>query len=131
MATIREIELTDICNGEKIVCKSLRDAAATLERSTCYVREKINGEEYLKDRKGNLFRGRFLNAEYIPGNLRCGKVARQQLCWKCKKSGGKCSWSRKFKPVPGWVAVETQIHNSYNSTFISYNIIECPEFIEG
>lgn len=37
----------------------------------------------------------------------------QQLCWTCKKSCGKCPWSKNFTPVAGWEAEETLIIMHY------------------
>lgn len=44
---------------------------------------------------------------------------RTNLCFDCGKACGKCSWSRDFTPVKGWVAKQTRD---------SYEIMSCPEF---
>lgn len=56
------------------------------------------------------------------------------LCWKCKKAYGKCSWSKKFKPVKGWEAKRCIINNGTCSDgksrleVVSYMVKSCPEF---
>lgn len=50
----------------------------------------------------------------------------EQPCWKCTKSAGGCSWSRRFEPVEGWDAMPTSVNRvSPNPTFV---IRQCPEF---
>ena len=59
-----------------------------------------------------------------------------QLCWRCEKACGGCSWSRDFTPVPGWKAKPTKIisytanENGGRKKYYmdSYEIHECPEF---
>lgn len=46
------------------------------------------------------------------------------LCWKCKKSGGKCEWSAFLKPVPGWEAIPTLI----SEEIPSYQVVRCPKY---
>lgn len=46
-----------------------------------------------------------------------------QLCWRCKNACGNCSWSRDFKPVLGWTAVET-----FKDGNITYSVTKCPAF---
>ena len=64
-----------------------------------------------------------------------------QLCWRCSKSCGGCSWSRRFQPIQGWEAEPTivkQISNRRDAagkriyiTIKSYKITACPMFKEG
>ena len=51
-------------------------------------------------------------------------------CWTCQNAcNNGCSWSRSFKPVEGWKAEKTYIES--NGIFAeSYNVIECPKYIE-
>ena len=51
-----------------------------------------------------------------------------QLCWRCKNACGGCSWSQCLKPVDGWTAIPTIIHDD-GGDFSSYDIKKCPEFI--
>ena len=52
-----------------------------------------------------------------------------QLCWKCAKACGKCSWSRDFTPVTGWVAERHDVAMwPEGKEAVSYRIYECPEF---
>lgn len=56
----------------------------------------------------------------------------QQLCWSCRNAvpteDGRrgCSWSREFRPVPGWTA-ELAAKTGFGLTWC---IIGCPEFRE-
>ena len=52
----------------------------------------------------------------------------QQLCWKCRKAAGGCSWSDRLEPVEGWTAKKAVIKNSPKDYIRSYEILECPEF---
>lgn len=53
-----------------------------------------------------------------------------QKCWGCKNVYDGCSWSRKEKvPVRGWDATPT-IKRSGGVTIHSYDIRDCPEFVE-
>lgn len=49
---------------------------------------------------------------------------REQLCFSCEKSDGKCSWSKNFTPVDGWVAKKTNIKKIGSSYFVK----ECPKY---
>lgn len=53
------------------------------------------------------------------------------LCWSCKNACGKCSWSKKFKKVKGWVAEKTIIKgdpNGLEPEIKSYLVISCPKY---
>ena len=52
-----------------------------------------------------------------------------QPCWTCQKACGGCSWSRSFKPIPGWIAEKTFIPSNDRHAE-SYKIISCPEYIK-
>ena len=50
------------------------------------------------------------------------------ICIKCRKSGGLCSWSSNLKPVLGWDA-EAIKRNTVSSGMIDgYYVKACPEF---
>jgi hypothetical protein len=61
------------------------------------------------------------------------------LCWGCQRAtGGKngCSWSRGFRPVIGWDAIETKMKmqrtkgGTWEKISIgSYVVLRCPEFV--
>lgn len=54
-----------------------------------------------------------------------------QKCWSCKKYAGGCSWSREFKPIPGWEATPRTYgaHPKHKIPGMeSYDIRECPEY---
>lgn len=54
------------------------------------------------------------------------------LCWDCAKAIGQCSWSNynTRKPVKGWTATPTIIHQSHMTDVHSFNVTACPEFIK-
>lgn len=54
------------------------------------------------------------------------------ICADCQNPINSCSWEREFKPVEGWVAVQTEIlmfsgsgRNPRRSD-VSYDVISCP-----
>ncbi len=48
-------------------------------------------------------------------------MAEYTLCWDCENSVKKgCKWAKKFKPIDGWTAEETNK---------GYLVRDCPEFI--
>lgn len=55
----------------------------------------------------------------------------QTLCWTCRNAVPDkdwiygCSWSRRLKPVEGWVAERT----TKKPDLQSWKVIECPEYI--
>lgn len=56
---------------------------------------------------------------------------RSNICIECANSGGRCSWSRDFEPIPGWMATPIQIRGQRNrqlATNDSYRITDCPLF---
>ena len=53
-----------------------------------------------------------------------------QLCATCGRAVLKCSWSKDFKPVDGWDAIPTVVHDS-EGDFTSYKIMNCPLYIYG
>ena len=66
---------------------------------------------------------------------RCAHIAaelkqmnNEQLCWRCQKACGGCSWSRNFEPVEGWEATPTVVKDSVGD-IDSYKITGCPEFV--
>lgn len=52
-----------------------------------------------------------------------------QPCWTCTKACGGCSWSKDFKPVPGWIAEKRYIPSN-GELAETYKIISCPEYIK-
>ena len=53
------------------------------------------------------------------------KAAKPTLCWDCAKATGGCRWSDQLQPIPGWDAELTKS----NTTYSSYIVNECPEFV--
>lgn len=68
-------------------------------------------------------------------------MSKSTLCWNCgvhfPECKTKCSWDDDFKPVDGWVADKTTIHNRYknkdgeiiNTSIESFCVHSCPLFI--
>lgn len=60
-----------------------------------------------------------------------------QLCWRCAnavpdETGMRgCSWSREFRPVPGWTAERVIIKPLQRRSITTYAISACPQFEEG
>ena len=58
----------------------------------------------------------------------------EQLCWKCKKACGLCSWSHHFEQIPGWTA--KPIHRRSGTSkgidvmMDTFSIKDCPMFEE-
>lgn len=69
--------------------------------------------------------------------LRC--TPSMTICWECANAvpdrniGRGCSWSMDFEPVEGWTAERTKIKNrgKVAEESNSYQVIACPEFVEG
>lgn len=57
----------------------------------------------------------------------------ETLCWSCQRAVQDptiaCSWSRRFKPVPGWDAEETIIPGGNGNKIKSYCVYNCPLFL--
>lgn len=55
---------------------------------------------------------------------------RKTLCWTCKHSHALgCQWHRRFRPIPGWKAIET-VYTYPTKSFKGYTVLECPLFEE-
>jgi hypothetical protein len=63
--------------------------------------------------------------EYIMSYI---KKHAETICWSCEKACGKCVWSSKEQPVPGWEAEETFIRNTSAPSYASYRVKSCPEY---
>ena len=57
------------------------------------------------------------------------ETRKETLCWECKNACGGCSWSKAFKPVEGWDADKTTVKCENGTTYGSYHVKSCPEFI--
>ena len=70
-------------------------------------------------------------AEEAKKKAKTSKKIGTTICWECDNCYGGCSWSRSFKPVEGWQAVEnhTTVKNGkYIEERTSYTVLKCPEF---
>lgn len=60
------------------------------------------------------------------------KYRSETICWHCRRAvAAKCSWAREFKPVDGWIAERRERQGYHNARYISYTVLECPEYEEG
>ena len=57
----------------------------------------------------------------------------ETLCWSCQRAVPDptvaCSWSLRFKPVPGWDAEETIMPGGNGNKIKSYCVYDCPRFL--
>lgn len=51
------------------------------------------------------------------------------LCFGCQNAVGKCSWSARFEPVPGWDAKPTEIKTVGGQTCSSFLVRACPQYV--
>lgn len=62
------------------------------------------------------------------------KQAATQLCWSCSMNASNCAWMRRYKPIEGWTAKESEIRNrsfqNPDKTIPSYEIKKCPNYIK-
>ena len=52
----------------------------------------------------------------------------ESICWDCANACTYCTWSEKFKPVKGWIAIPTKL-NTNGIAYSSYNVKQCPNFL--
>lgn len=55
----------------------------------------------------------------------------EQLCWRCAKATGKCSWSRNLTPVPGWTATVVKRETYWQADDDNFYITACPLYEKG
>jgi len=58
------------------------------------------------------------------------KAVQHSICWNCERSCSGCPWSRRFEPVPGWIATPTIIHMHGYGIMESFRVDACPLFKE-
>lgn len=83
---------------------------------------------------GKLFATKNVKRKYCGKS--CSAIAKDriatekgQLCWRCQRATGRCSWSRSFEPIKGWKAKATKIKDGDGGMIRSYRITKCPQFI--
>lgn len=69
--------------------------------------------------------------ESRPRRQQVSKEKSQQLCWDCAKATGRCSWSRRLEPVPGWTAMKVKRLSHTGEIVEGTQITACPEFVKG
>lgn len=62
-----------------------------------------------------------------PGTICHGKT--NDLCFRCDKACGGCSWSKSFAPIPGWTAEPSRICVGIDNFVETWHITDCPEFV--
>lgn len=62
---------------------------------------------------------------------RKARGTRMTLCWSCSRASGdnQCSWAKSFQPVEGWEASKRILYSD-RGNMISYQVINCPEYIK-
>lgn len=60
----------------------------------------------------------------------CNGKYREQLCWRCVKATGGCSWSARLEPVEGWKAKKVKRMGYYCEANEGWEITACPQFEE-
>lgn len=51
--------------------------------------------------------------------------SKDQLCFSCLNSDGKCSWSKNFTPIEGWNAEPKVVRGGIET----FRIYSCPKYI--
>lgn len=147
MAISYIISLTDAQTGESKTFISALKASEYLKRSKSYVRlrlERSNKTAY--DINGNEYKVAVVGINKVvstpkpknPENQKYAGYKNPQLCYRCARAVGFCSWSKRFEPIEGWTAKPTKISHLGNKRcekvclkdIDSYYITECPLFIE-
>lgn len=54
----------------------------------------------------------------------------ETICWRCQNACGRCSWSKNFTPIEGWVAERKDVKIAIGEYAESYEVITCPLFKE-
>lgn len=89
----------------------------------------ISVKHILKGKWGKEIFGTKAEAEEAARGMK-ERQKQDTICWNCKKSGGRCSWSSRYIPVKGWEAKETWLKLP-EKIVPSYCVLKCPEFEEG
>lgn len=61
------------------------------------------------------------------GNGDTDFTRKSNICFDCENACGKCSWSKKFEPVPGWTAEPDEMP-AKGRMIKTFHITECPLF---
>lgn len=126
----REVILTNLETGDRIVCDSIKSASKVVGCSSGQIAMALS-------RQGNSH-GYKVEAGALHTVVQ--KNGKTNICFDCKKACGGCSWSEidpktkkpRFEPVPGWTAKPNTMvrydapdRREYMTT---YEITECPLF---
>ena len=97
---------------------------AIIEKKCIYCNGKFL-TNYLKQR----YCSKYCKFKAIKNKSNYHKKRKEQLCWTCKNATGGCSWSDSLIPVKGWCAKPTVINECDGTSFESYEINSCPNYI--
>lgn len=113
-------------------CGTRREARPASKMAIFY-----NGESHTANEWARIYGARpavIYGLHYAHKPLDEALVIRQHpetLCWECANATGGCSWSQRFRPVPGWDATPTVLHqDGVVRKITSYHVKACPEFVE-
>lgn len=69
--------------------------------------------------------GEDTDVKQMDGKPEKKKLPPPTLCWQCGNICGGCSWSERFEPVEGWVAIPTKVGHYGLQSFV---VLKCPAF---
>lgn len=126
MPVVTPVELTKVKTGEVHSFETMGLADDFLRQCHGYIYKHLLGGLPITNRHGTEFTAKLLPKKHI--KQQATETYPRQICWDCKKSTGRCSWSQCHKPVKGWTAQYVPERPQNPAT---YSIIACPEFVEG
>ena len=126
MPVVTPVELTKVKTGEIHSFESLYLADEFLRQWHGYTCKHVQAGLPITNRHGTEFTAKLLPKKHV--KQQPAESYPRQICWDCKKSTGRCSWSQCHKPVKGWTAQYVPERPQNPAT---YSIIACPEFVEG
>ena len=126
MPVVTAVELTKVKTGEVHSFETMGLADDFLRQCHGYIYKHLLGGLPITNRHGTEFTAKLLPKKHI--KQQATETYPRQICWDCKKSTGRCSWSQCHKPVKGWTAQYVPERPQNPAT---YSIIACPEFVEG
>lgn len=121
------VRLTSCVDGKRYEFDSYTDAGRFLHRSHAYLnvcRRENRVPSNLKT--GETFKYEILGFVIHKNRIRA-KATSPQLCNKCARAGGFCSWSENLTPVKGWEAEESV---DADGNFFTWHILGCPLYME-
>ncbi len=108
--------------GEEFIYDSIKECAEKLGINHNTLDTWIKGT-----RRNTVNKNKYKYGDLVEVSCKGQPIKKTTLCWDCQNALCKCSWSREFKPVEGWTAIQTTIGRDRVKSFC---VIECPEFRE-